>query len=89
VKRSRIGATFERRATTLSETVPVGLTSAYAEDSSHIRQWAAFLRRVGGEKPPALMDVIEAIGEFVLPPARAVVRSRAFPRRWTPQSAWH
>jgi hypothetical protein len=84
-----IRATFERRATALSETVPVGLTSAFAEDSSHVRQWTAFLRRVGGEKPPALMDVIEVVGEFVLPPARAAIGSRAFPRRWTPQSAWH
>jgi predicted nucleotidyltransferase component of viral defense system len=84
-----IRATFERRATTLSETVPVGLTSVYADDSSHVRQWTAFSRRVGGDKPPALMDVIEAVGEFVLPPARAAIESRAFPRRWTPQAAWH
>jgi hypothetical protein len=84
-----IRATFDRRATALPETVPVGLTTAYAEDSSHARQWTAFSKRIGGEKPPPLVDVVVAVREFVLPPARAAIESAGFPRRWTPQSAWH
>jgi hypothetical protein len=34
-------------------------------------------------------DVIKAVGEFILPPVRAAHQSRAFPQRWTPESAWH
>jgi predicted nucleotidyltransferase component of viral defense system len=84
-----IRATFDRRATALPGSVPVGLTAAYAEDSSHARQWTAFSKRIGGEKPPALVDVVAAVREFVWPPAHAAFESAGFPRRWTPQSAWH
>ena len=84
-----IRATFDRRATALPETVPIGLTNEFAADLSHMRQWTAFSRRIGSEKPPALADVIKVVGEFVLPPVRAAFRSRAFPQRWTPESAWH
>ena len=54
-----------------------------------MRQWTAFSRRIGSEKPAALADVIKVVGEFVLPPARAAFRSRTLPQRWTPESAWH
>ena len=61
---------------------------AYAEDSSHARQWTAFSKRIGGEKPTALVDVVAAVREFVWPPAHAAIESAEFPQRWTPQSAW-
>ncbi|MGH8209826.1 MAG: nucleotidyl transferase AbiEii/AbiGii toxin family protein [Steroidobacteraceae bacterium] len=49
---SAMRATFDLRRTTIPEDRPIALTMEYAEDPSHLRQWAAFVKRLGAEAAP-------------------------------------
>jgi len=40
-----VSATFERRATTLPKTLPIGLSEEFANDEQKNKQWRAFLER--------------------------------------------
>lgn len=81
-------ATFDRRKTTIPERCPIGLTTEYARDPVHIRQWAAFVGRLGGEVTPGLDIVMEDVAKFVLPPACAAAASQPFNQRWKPENRW-
>jgi predicted nucleotidyltransferase component of viral defense system len=83
-----IRATFERRGTKIPEGTPIGLTAEFAADAAHMTQWAAFIRRSGGEVPPELDVVVEAARAFVLPPAHAALASQSFNQIWTPRTQW-
>jgi Nucleotidyl transferase AbiEii toxin, Type IV TA system len=43
--RKAIGATFSRRQTALPDTMPIGLSDAFANDATKQVQWRAFLKR--------------------------------------------
>lgn len=49
--RRAIAATFERRNTAVPLAVPDGLSDAFAEDPSKLRQWDAFARNLSGPAP--------------------------------------
>lgn len=49
--RRAIAATFERRNTAVPLAVPDGLSDAFAEDPSKLRQWEAFARNLSGRAP--------------------------------------
>jgi len=49
--RRAIAATFERRNTAVPLAVPDGLSDAFAEDPSKLRQWEAFARNLSGPAP--------------------------------------
>ena len=59
-----IRATFQRRATALTDGVPFGLTDAFATDAQKQSQWNAFLRRnrLGA---PDLKAVVDELRTFV------------------------
>jgi Nucleotidyl transferase AbiEii toxin, Type IV TA system len=82
-------ATFERRGTPPTTDTPVGLSTAFAEDSEKARQWSAF---VGREplllQPPNFPAVIVGIAEFVLAPLRASAGREEFGRRWPAGGPW-
>jgi hypothetical protein len=77
-----IRATFERRGTQVPAGPAIGLTRGFASDTGHVRQWAAFVARVGAEAPGDLADAIETIAAFLLPPTQAIAAATPFDVRW-------
>ena len=61
-----ISETFSRRRTPLPESVPVGLSTEFAQDSVKQKQWNAYLRKNRLEAC-ALKDVIDAIRAYLEP----------------------
>ena len=59
-------ATFERRRTLLPTSLPVGLTSAFAQDPVKRQQWQALLRDVPGQAG-SLDDVVRDLAAFLMP----------------------
>ncbi len=85
---SAIRETFKRRVTAIPGGSPVGLTAEFARDPAHTRQWVAFTARLGAGAFPPLSEVIDAIREFVLPPATAASANQPFMRHWKPNERW-
>lgn len=84
-----IRATFERRHTSLPTGTPVGLSTAFAEDSEKTRQWSAFVRREPLFLRPANFPAaISGIADFVLPPLRASAAGEGFERCWPAGGPW-
>jgi Nucleotidyl transferase AbiEii toxin, Type IV TA system len=81
-------ATFDRHRTTIPQDCPIALTMEYARDPGHVRQWAAFVKRLGTEVTPGLDVVIEDLAKFAPPPADAAAASRPFNQRWKPENRW-
>jgi predicted nucleotidyltransferase component of viral defense system len=70
-----IAATFARRATDIPETVPDGLSKAFAEDRAKQQQWNSFAANIE-TAPPDLLTVVSEIAAFLMPHAEAA-RARA------------
>jgi hypothetical protein len=83
-----IRATFDRRGTAIPRQPPIALTLEYANDLSHVRQWAAFTNRLGTEAAPSLGAIIDEVTEFVLPPVLAAAAARQFNQHWNPHDRW-
>lgn len=64
-----IKATFDRRKTEIPTQRPDALTSAFADDSTKIQQWTAFIQDVAID-PGSLADVVETLAEFLMPRAK-------------------
>ncbi|MFW5835942.1 MAG: nucleotidyl transferase AbiEii/AbiGii toxin family protein, partial [bacterium] len=81
-------ATFERRGTTVPDSVPAVLTDAMPEDPAKAAQWAAFLRRIGRTLDELPLDrVVTRAREFL-----CIVWDQELADRvsaWTPESGWH
>jgi predicted nucleotidyltransferase component of viral defense system len=81
--------TFERRQTSVPTVVPVGLTVAFYGDPIHVRQWSAFVRRIG---EAALADDFKRVARdlvfFLMPVAAAAATSVDRPVRWEPSGPW-
>ena len=60
VLREAIAATFARRGTPLPQSLPLGLSDAFVQDSAKARQWKAFLSKNKLQAPP--LD--ELVGEL-------------------------
>ena len=98
-----IRATFERRRTVISSTIPLALTSEFATDPDKRAQWRGFLHRSGlgsdssdeGEPSsrhsrPAheLERVIDDLKGFLLPPLVALAEGINFAKTWPPKGPW-
>ena len=57
-----IAATFAQRGTVLPQGLPIGLTAAFASDSTKRTQWQAFLRKSRLQAPPLAEVVAELAG---------------------------
>jgi hypothetical protein len=84
-----IRSTFDRRQTILPVVPPVALTAEFYSEPVHVRQWAAFIRRIG---EPALANefsrVVADLAEFLMPAAKAASTSAECPLRWEPLGPW-
>ena len=84
-----IRSTFQRRQTSVPSLVPVGLTAEFYGDPIHVRQWGAFVRRIG---EAALADDFARIAgdlvRFLMPVAEAAVTSVDPGLRWEPPGPW-
>lgn len=58
-----IAATFTRRSTSLPQHLPLGLSDAFAQDATKVRQWKAFLRKNKLQAPAldAVMDELRPL----------------------------
>jgi hypothetical protein len=83
ILRRAVQVTFDRRATSLTGSAPLGLTDAFAQDA----QWRAFLKRNRLEVL-ALNDVIAALRRFLLPVAEAAASHSPLRGRWTAGGPW-
>jgi len=84
-----IRSTFDRRHTSVPEMPPAALTAKFHSEPVHMRQWVAFVRRIG---EPALANefsqVVADLAEFLMPVAKAVTTSAGYPVRWEPLGPW-
>lgn len=74
-----IAGTFKQRETTLPTELPTGLTANYFEADEHVRQWRAFVRRIGEtDIADAFEKVVAEIAGFLMPPTLAAARGQKF-----------
>lgn len=69
-----IAATFERRGTGVPSSRPAVLSEDYAKRPERMSQWSAFVTRLGVsgiEAPDSLVDVVDDINVFIMPPSVA------------------
>lgn len=84
-----IAATFRRRRTPLPVGEITALSASFAGDGAKRAQWSAFVRR--GRLPaaaPALPEVIDELGIFLLPPLRALAAGSPFEGAWMAGGPW-
>lgn len=67
-----VSATFTRRGTPIPTEVPIGLRDDFGADSVKRSQWAAFLRRSGGEAGLDLAEVVASLRGWLWPVLVAV-----------------
>jgi len=67
----------------------VGLTPEFYSLPVHLRQWTAFVRRIG---EPALANefpqVVADLAGFLMPAAKAAATRAEYPVRWEPGGPW-
>jgi predicted nucleotidyltransferase component of viral defense system len=86
-----IAATFERRGTGVPSSRPAVLSGDYAKRPERMTQWAAFVTRLGVsgiEAPDSLVDVVDDIDMFIMPPAMAAAAGQPFSLNWVPGKGW-
>jgi predicted nucleotidyltransferase component of viral defense system len=70
-----IAATFERRKTEITVTVPDGLSEAFATDRAKQQQWNSFAGNIQ-VAPPRLEIIIADLAGFMMPHAEAALKIR-------------
>jgi predicted nucleotidyltransferase component of viral defense system len=86
-----IAATFGQRGTGVPSARPAVLSDDYAKRSESMAQWSAFVSRLrvsGIEAPNSLVDVVDDINAFIMPPAVAASAGQPFSLNWLPGEGW-
>jgi hypothetical protein len=84
-----IRSTFDRRQTSLPIVPPVALTAEFYSEPVHVRQWAAFVHRIGeAALAKDFSRVVADLAEFLMPVAIAAATSTDYPVRWEPPGPW-
>lgn len=84
-----IAATFDRRATTIPDALPTGLTGEFGADPTKQAQWRGFLRRAGLMADELeLGEVVSAIGDFLGPPLAMAQKRDWVKMRWPQGGPW-
>jgi hypothetical protein len=86
-----IVATFGRRDTDVPSFRPAVLSDDYAKRPERMTQWSAFVKRLGVsgiEAPDSLVDVVDVINVFIMPPATAAAAGQPFSLKWVPGTGW-
>jgi predicted nucleotidyltransferase component of viral defense system len=82
-------ATFERRATTLPDRLPLALTPQFAASEEKQSQWRGFLRRSGvAPHPGDLGTVVDGLARFLGPVLDAAGAGSDFRALWKPGGPW-
>lgn len=83
-----IRATFERRKTPLPITVPVALTSTFADDATKKTQWSGFVRKAGVRDAGSLAEAVAAVAAFGERPLMAAARAAFDATHWRAGGPW-
>jgi predicted nucleotidyltransferase component of viral defense system len=83
-----IRATFERRKTSLPTTLPVSLTTTFADDQMKKTQWSGFVRKAGIRDAGSLAETVAAVGAFIQRPLRAAASGVFDGVRWCAGGPW-
>ena len=84
-----IAATFDRRKTEIPSAVPVGLSTAFAEEPIKQTQWRAFWRKVvRTESTPDFTEVVKLAADFLLPAAKVACDKGESPGIWNGGGPW-
>jgi len=79
--------TFRQRNMSPPIETPVGLSNGFAVENQ--AQWQAFLKRTNIEAAPlSLMDVIQILNNFLLPPMQSSSGNHIFTSFWKPGGQW-
>ncbi|MNO23417.1 hypothetical protein D3C76_132200 [compost metagenome] len=73
--------TFQRRGTVLEKEHPL-FQSTFADDDSRIRQWLAFMRRLGIEEPLTFQDMMICLVDFLEPLYQSLIHVDEFIGQW-------
>jgi hypothetical protein len=75
--------TFTRRKTTIPEDLPECLSDQFSKDRAKLQQWQAFLNRTPLKtEKKTLIEVINVLEFFLMPPAQAITTGQAFTKDW-------
>lgn len=84
-----IRATFTRRGSPLPPVTPPALTGAFTGAPATLQLWRAFVSRNKLEPVAlSLIEIIEALRAFLLPPTQAVLNAELFDSYWPPGGSW-
>lgn len=82
-------ATFKRRGTSIPKGMPVGLTTAFTDDTAKRVQWRAFQKKSHASDLGDLPAVAAEVAAFVEQPlSTAAAPSARFKALWTPGIGW-
>ena len=83
-----IAATFARRRTEVPDDVPIGLSSAFADDADKGAQWRAFVQRSGASGARELSEVLAELRAFLVPVMQRVRTPTGTNSSWAPPGSW-
>ena len=83
-----IAATFQARGTPIPASLPVALTDGFAHEKQQL--WQSFIQRNQLEAfaPPTLVQVIQDLRSFLLPPLQAAGLEKVFNTTWVFGKGW-
>jgi hypothetical protein len=82
-----IQATFKHRKTKAPAETPLALTEEFANDSTKVLQWKAFIKRIDQDSVE-LSHVISQLNLFLALPLLAVAQGVSFHRHWAGGGPW-
>jgi len=86
---SAVRATFDRRKTTLPESLPLALTAPFAASQDKRAQWQAFRTKSGASTAPeTLVEIIERLAVFFSPVFSSFRDRSPFDATWPPGGPW-
>jgi predicted nucleotidyltransferase component of viral defense system len=77
--------TFQRRGTNLEKDHPV-FSPSFIEDVNRIKQWKAFLRRIGLTEELEFPFVMERIKDFLFPVYKSIIKEDEYLKMWNCQT---
>jgi predicted nucleotidyltransferase component of viral defense system len=83
-----IRATFERRKTPLSTSVPVALTVTFADDPTKKAQWSGFVRKAGVDDAGSLAEAVAAVAAFAETPLLTAAQGTPLTATWLAPGPW-
>jgi len=84
-----IAATFERRRTEITSSIPSSLTARFYAEPSRAERWRAYAAsRDLSSLPTDFTQIGERLVAFLLPPWQALAVSEVFNREWPPRGLW-